>query len=71
MCARLYEALTPFLAELWSWEAHLDQHVLQQAAALVVPGLQSDCHIGGVQHGLKEAPVPHQREAVVINGTAT
>lgn len=63
--------LTPFLAELGSWEAHLDQHVLQQAAALVVPGLQPDSHIGRVQHGFVQAPVAHQRESVVVNWTAT
>lgn len=62
--------LTPFLAELGSREAHLDQHVLQQAAALVVPGLQPDSHIGRVQHGFVQAPVAHQREAVIVNGTA-
>lgn len=61
---------TPFLAELAGREAHLDQQLLQQPAALIMPGLQAHRHIGGVQHGFIQAPVPHQREAVVIYGAA-
>lgn len=62
--------LTPFLAELGRRKAHLDQHFLQQPSAFVMPGLQPDRHIGGVQHGFIQAPVPHQGEAVVIDGAA-
>lgn len=60
--------LTPFLAELGCREAHFDQHFLQEPSAFVMPGLQPDRHIGGMQHGFIQAPVPHQWKAVVING---
>lgn len=62
--------LTPFLPELWRWKAHFDQHLLQEPPALVMPGLQPNCHIGGVQHGIVQAPMPHQGETIVVNGTA-
>ena len=55
--------LTPFLLELRSREAHFDQHLLHQSAALVMPRLQPDSHIRGMQHGLIQGPVAHEGKA--------
>lgn len=59
--------LTPFLFKLGARKTHFDKHLLQEASPFVVPGLQPDSHIGGMQHGLIQAPVAHEREAVVVN----
>ena len=36
-----------------------------------MPGLQPDCYIGRMQHGLIQAPVTQQREPILINWTAS
>ena len=59
--------LTPFLLKLGTRQPHFDQHLLQDPLSLVMPGLQPDSHIGGMQHGIIQGPVAHEREAVVIH----
>ena len=51
-------------------EAHASNELLKLLAPSVMPGLQASGHIGGVHHGLMQAPVPQCNKVVVIHRPA-